>query len=106
MIKEINGARICIVGQAFPRTANANPPEFFPDWSFGLREPDMIELVENIREDENPDAIVNDLRPGVLVIVPLGSDEFYGLCDRVGGDPAGRVVTGEGTAGFEWCFVK
>jgi hypothetical protein len=55
---------------------------------------------------ENPDAIVNDLRPGVLVIVPLGSDEFYGLCDRVGGDPAGRVVTGEGTAGFEWCFVK
>ncbi len=36
VIKEINGAKICIVGQAFPRTANANPPEFFPDWSFGL----------------------------------------------------------------------
>ncbi len=57
-IKEINGARICIVGQAFPRTANANPPEFFPDWSFGLREADMIELVESIREEEKPDAIV------------------------------------------------
>jgi len=58
VIKEINGARICIVGQAFPRTANANPQEFFPDWSFGLREDDMIELVKNIKADEKPDAII------------------------------------------------
>lgn len=58
VIKEINGARICIVGQAFPRTANANPQEFFPDWSFGLREEDMIELVQDIRETEKPDAVV------------------------------------------------
>jgi len=58
VIKEINGARICIVGQAFPRTANANPPEFFPDWSFGLREEDMIDLVNNIRKEEKPDAVV------------------------------------------------
>ena len=58
VIKNVGGARICVVGQAFPRTANANPQEFFPDWSFGLREDDMISLVEGIREDENPDAIV------------------------------------------------
>ncbi len=58
VIKEVNGARICIVGQAFPRTANANPQEFFPDWSFGLREDDMIELVETIHADESPDAVV------------------------------------------------
>ncbi len=58
VIKEINGARICIIGQAFPRTANANPQEFFPDWSFGLREDDMIELVNTIRTEEKPDAIV------------------------------------------------
>ena len=58
VIKEVNGARICIVGQAFPRTANANPQEFFPDWSFGLREDDMIALVEQIHTDENPDAVV------------------------------------------------
>ena len=37
VIKEVNGAKICIIGQAFPRTGNANPQEFFPDWSFGLR---------------------------------------------------------------------
>ncbi len=58
VIKEINGARIAVVGQAFPRTANANPQEFFPDWSFGLREDDMIELVENIHSEEKPDAVV------------------------------------------------
>lgn len=58
VMKEINGARIAVVGQAFPRTANANPPEFFPDWSFGIREDDMAELVEQIRGDEQPDAVV------------------------------------------------
>ncbi len=58
VIKELNGARICIIGQAFPRTANANPQEFFPDWSFGLREDDMIELVKQVKQDEKPDAIV------------------------------------------------
>ncbi|MCB1735784.1 MAG: thiosulfohydrolase SoxB [Gammaproteobacteria bacterium] len=58
VIKEINGARIAVVGQAFPRTANANPPEFFPDWSFGLREDDMVALVEKIRAEENPAAVV------------------------------------------------
>ena len=58
VIKNVNNARICIIGQAFPRTANANPQEFFPDWSFGLREDDMIELVKQIQKDEKPDAIV------------------------------------------------
>ena len=58
VIKNVGDARIAVIGQAFPRTGNANPKEFFPDWSFGLREDDMIELVEQIREDENPDAIV------------------------------------------------
>jgi sulfur-oxidizing protein SoxB len=58
VMKQINGARICVIGQAFPRTGNANPPEFFPDWSFGLREDDMIEMVEAIREEEKPDAII------------------------------------------------
>ena len=58
VIKIVGGARIAVVGQAFPRTANANPQEFFPDWSFGLREDDMITLVEEIHADEKPDAVV------------------------------------------------
>ena len=58
VIKEFGGARVAVIGQAFPRTANANPQEFFPDWSFGLREDDMITLVELIKADHSPDAIV------------------------------------------------
>ncbi|MDH5387789.1 MAG: 5'-nucleotidase C-terminal domain-containing protein [Gammaproteobacteria bacterium] len=58
VIKNVGGARIAVIGQAFPRTGNANPKEFFPDWSFGIREDDMIELVNTIREEEKPDAIV------------------------------------------------
>ncbi len=57
VIKEINGRRIAMVGQAFPRTGNANPPEFFPDWSFGLREDDMAALIKKIRKEEKPDAL-------------------------------------------------
>lgn len=58
VIKHVNGKRICIIGQAFPRTANANPQEFFPDWSFGLREDEMVELAARIQAEHAPDAMV------------------------------------------------
>lgn len=77
VIKEVNGVRICIIGQAFPRTANANAPEFFPDWSFGLREDDMIEMVEMIREEEKPDAIV--------LLSHNGMDVDIKMAERVAG---------------------
>ena len=84
VIREVGGARICVVGQAFPRTANANPQEFFPDWSFGLREPDMIELVESIREDEKPDAIVLLSHNGMDVDVKM-AERVPGLNAVFGG---------------------
>ena len=77
VIKEINGARIAVVGQAFPRTSNANPKEFFPDWSFGLREDDMIELVAQIREEEQPDA--------VILVSHNGMDVDIKMAERVPG---------------------
>ncbi len=73
VMKEVNGARICIVGQAFPRTANANPQEFFPDWSFGLREDEMIELVEKIHAEEKPDAVVLLSHNGMDVDLKMAS---------------------------------
>jgi sulfur-oxidizing protein SoxB len=84
VIREVGGARICVVGQAFPRTANANPQEFFPDWSFGLREDDMIELVEGIREDEKPDAIVLLSHNGMDVDVKM-AERVPGLNAVFGG---------------------
>jgi len=50
--------------------------------------------------------MVNALGPGTLVIVPLGDNDFYGLCDQVGGNPAGVVISSHGIVGFEWCFVE
>ena len=84
VIKEVNGIRVCIIGQAFPRTANANPQEFFPDWSFGLREADMIELVEQIQEDESPDAIVLLSHNGMDVDIKM-AENIPGLNAVFGG---------------------
>lgn len=83
VIKEINGRRVAIVGQAFPRTANANPPEFFPDWSFGIREDDMKALVNKVRKDEKPDALVLLTHNGMDVDIKMaqnvpGIDAIFG----------------------------
>ena len=57
-IKNLNGARVCIIGQAFPYTTIANPQRFIPDWTFGIHEEEMQELVDTIKEEEKPDAII------------------------------------------------
>lgn len=73
VIKNVNGARIAVVGQAFPRTGNANPPAFFPDWSFGLREDDLKELINTIRADEKPDVVVLLSHNGMDVDIKMAS---------------------------------
>ncbi len=83
VMKEVNGRKIAIVGQAFPRTANANPPEFFPDWSFGLRIPDMRNLVKKIRTEQKPDAVVLISHSGMDVDIKMaheipGMDAIFG----------------------------
>ena len=57
-IKEMKGKRIAIIGQAFPYTTIANPQRFIPDWEFGIKEDDMQELVDIIRAEEKPDAVI------------------------------------------------
>jgi sulfur-oxidizing protein SoxB len=48
-LREINGATIAIVGQAFPYTPIANPRHFVPDWTFGIREEDLQKRVDEAR---------------------------------------------------------
>jgi len=84
VIKNVGGARVAVVGQAFPRTANANPQEFFPDWSFGLREDDMSALVEDIRAEESPDAVVLLSHNGMDVDIKMG-ERVAGLDAVFGG---------------------
>jgi len=74
VIKNVGGHRIAVIGQAFPRTSNANPQKyFFPDWSFGLREDEMSELVADIKENENPDAVILVSHNGMDVDIKMAS---------------------------------
>jgi sulfur-oxidizing protein SoxB len=72
-VKVVNGERIAVVGQAFPRTANANPQSNFPDWSFGLREDELQETVNKIRETEKVAAIVMISHNGMDVDIKMAS---------------------------------
>lgn len=49
VIKEVNNTPVAIIGQAFPYTPVANPSYKIPDWSFGIREDKMQEVVDKSR---------------------------------------------------------
>jgi sulfur-oxidizing protein SoxB len=46
---ERGGAKIAVIGQAFPYTPIANPRWMFPDWEFGIREDEMQRQVDEAR---------------------------------------------------------
>ncbi|MBX3674021.1 MAG: thiosulfohydrolase SoxB [Burkholderiales bacterium] len=48
-MKTINGVPVAIVGQAFPYTPIANPGYLVPDWTFGIREPELQKAVNDAR---------------------------------------------------------
>ena len=82
-MKEVNGFPVAVIGQAFPRTANANPPANFPDWSFGLRLEDLQQLVNEIRQTEKPVAVILLSHNGMDVDIKLageitGIDAIFG----------------------------
>ena len=47
--KQMNGVQVAIIGQAFPYTPIANPAWLTPNWSFGIRENEMQETVNEAR---------------------------------------------------------
>ena len=48
---ERGGAKIAVIGQAFPYTPVANPRYMIPEWSFGIRESLVQERVDEARAD-------------------------------------------------------
>lgn len=54
---ERGGARVAVIGQAFPYTPIANPRWMIPDWSFGIKEEDIAAHVEEARA-EGADVVV------------------------------------------------
>lgn len=76
VMRDINGVAVAIIGQAFPYTPIANPRYFVPDWTFGIQE-------------ENLQQVINDARgKGAEVVVLLshnGMDVDLKLASRVSG---------------------
>ena len=49
VMREMNGVKLAIIGQAFPYTPIANPRYLVPDWSFGIQEENMQKMVNEAR---------------------------------------------------------
>ena len=45
-IREMNGVNVAIIGQAFPYTPIANPRYMVPDWSFGIRDDKLQQIID------------------------------------------------------------
>ena len=67
-----------------------------PDWTFGINEDDMQELVEQIRDDENPDA--------VILLSHNGMDVDLKMASRVSGIDA--IFGGHTHDGVPGIFVE
>ena len=72
-IKEVGGVKVAVIGQAFPYTPIANPQRFIPDWTFGIEDGRMQEIVDQARNDEKPDLVVVLSHNGMDVDLKMAS---------------------------------
>jgi S-sulfosulfanyl-L-cysteine sulfohydrolase len=76
-VKEVNGHRIGVIGQAMPYVPIAHPKRFTPDWTFGIREAELQKAVDGLRQRDQVDA--------VLLLSHNGMDVDLKLAGRVTG---------------------
>jgi sulfur-oxidizing protein SoxB len=48
-LKSVNGVALAVIGQAFPYTPIANPRHMVPEWTFGIQETRLQQLVDETR---------------------------------------------------------
>jgi len=106
-IKEVNGRRIGVVGQAI-----AHPKRFTPDWTFGIRDAELQKVVDGLRRSDKVDAVILLSHNGMDVDLKLAS-RVSGIDVILGGhthdavpqptvvvNPAGKtLVTNAGSSG-------
>jgi len=73
MIRELGDYRMAVIGQAFPYVPIAHPKRFTPDWTFGIREEELQQLVNALRHDDKVDAVVLLSHNGMDVDLKLAS---------------------------------
>lgn len=49
VLRELNGVPVAIIGQAFPYTPIANPRYLVPEWTFGIQEENLQQVIEEAR---------------------------------------------------------
>jgi sulfur-oxidizing protein SoxB len=75
-MRNVNGVKVAIIGQAFPYTPIANPRYMVADWTFGIQEENMQKTVDAARAD------------GAQVVVVLshnGMDVDLKMASRISG---------------------
>ena len=71
-LRSVNGVALAIIGQAFPYTPIANPRHQVPDWTFGIQESRLQQLVDEVR-GKGAQAVVLLSHNGMDVDVKLAS---------------------------------
>ncbi len=75
-MREINGAPVAIIGQAFPYTPIANPRHLVADWTFGIQEERLQRVVDEARKKG---------AQAVVLLSHNGMDTDLKLASRVSG---------------------
>ncbi len=75
-LREINGALVAIIGQAFPYTPIAHPRHLIADWTFGIQEQRMQQMVDEVRQKG---------AQAVVLLSHNGMDTDLKLASRVSG---------------------
>jgi sulfur-oxidizing protein SoxB len=73
VVREVGGARLGIIGQAFPYTPVSHPQRYVPDLSFGIRDGEMQKHVDELRAKHKVDAVVLLSHNGVAVDLKLAA---------------------------------
>jgi S-sulfosulfanyl-L-cysteine sulfohydrolase len=90
-LRSVNGVALAVIGQAFPYTPIANPRHMVPDWSFGIQESRLQQLVDEVRA-KGARAVVLLSHNGMDVDLKLAS-RVRGLDAILGGHTHDGVPT-------------
>lgn len=82
-IKDVNGVKVAVIGQAFPYTPIANPRYLVEDWQFGINEERCQTMVDQAR-DEGAQVVVLLSHNGMDIDLKLAS-RVTGLDAILGG---------------------
>jgi sulfur-oxidizing protein SoxB len=82
-LRAVNGVQVAIIGQAFPYTPIAHPRHFVAEWTFGIQEKRVQELVDEVR-GKGAQAVVLLSHNGMDVDLKLAS-RVRGLDAILGG---------------------